>query len=288
MANKFSVGLIQMRCNSDAESNASRAVERIEMAAHMGAEIVCLPELFRTPYFCKTHDINMFSLAETIPGPTTERLSSVAKKQNVVVIGSIFEKEMEGLFYNTAVVIDADGSFLGSYRKIHIPHDPHFYEKYYFRPGNLGYKVFRTQYASIGTLVCWDQWFPEAARLTALQGAEVIFYPTAIGWDTREKDMFGKSQFESWQTIQRAHAIANGVYVVAVNRVGIETCATGTLEFWGGSFVSDPFGSVLTHADSEKEEILVGVCNPERIQEVRRNWPFFRDRRTDTYQGLIN
>ncbi|MCE9534533.1 MAG: carbon-nitrogen hydrolase [Planctomycetes bacterium] len=286
MADTFTLGLVQMKCGTDSAANLEVAVTRVRAAAKLGAEIVCLPELFLTPYFCKTHQIELFDLAEPIPGPSTARLSAVAKEAGVVVVASLFEKRMPGLCFNTAVVFDADGSMLGIYRKMHIPHDPLFFEKYYFRPGDLGFRVFPTKFGKVGTLVCWDQWFPEGARLTALKGAEVLVYPTAIGWHPREKAEFGKSQHDAWETIQRSHAIANGLYVAAINRVGFEPSADGGLEFWGASFVSDPFGILLKRAGHLEEELVIVECDRRRMEDVRRNWPFFRDRRTDAYVDL--
>jgi N-carbamoylputrescine amidase len=287
MGNEFVLGLVQMKCARKAQPNLEKAVDQIRLAAQRGVQIVCLPELFLSPYFCNTHDLELFDLAETIPGPSTDVLCKVAKECGVVVIASIFEKKMEGVFFNTAAVIDADGTLLGIYRKMHIPHDPLFYEKYYFRPGDLGFKVFNTKFAKIGTLVCWDQWFPEGARLTALKGAEVLVYPTAIGWHPKEKTEFGPSQHSAWETIQRSHSIANGCYVAAINRVGFEPAPVGDgLEFWGASFVSDPFGVLLTRGSHDQEELLVAKCSRERMKDVRRNWPFFRDRRVDAYGGL--
>jgi N-carbamoylputrescine amidase len=276
-----------MRCSTEPKENLAKAIDRIHEASKGGAQIVCLPELFLSPYFCKTHDMRLFDLAESIPGPSSEKLAAAAKQAGVVVVASIYEKQMEGLYYNTAVVFDADGSLLGTYRKMHIPHDPLYFEKYYFRPGDQGFRVFDTRFGKVGTLICWDQWFPEGARLTALQGAEVLVYPTAIGWHPREKAEFGTSQHDAWETIQRSHAIANGVYVAAVNRVGFEPSNEGGLEFWGASFVADPFGILLKRGSHSEEELLIVECDRARIQEVRRNWPFFRDRRTDSYGGLI-
>ena len=264
----------------------TRALAQIKEAGERSAQIICLPELFLTPYFCKTHDIRLFDLAEPIPGPSTERLSAAAKAAGVVVVASLYERKMAGVYYNTAVVFDADGTMLGIYRKMHIPHDPLFFEKYYFRPGDLGFRVFSTRFGKVGTLVCWDQWFPEGARLTAMQGAEVLLYPTAIGWHPREKAEFGKQQHDAWETIRRSHAIANGIYVGAVNRVGFEPSGDSGLEFWGASFVSDPFGVVLKRGSHTEEELLIVECDEERMEDVRRNWPFFRDRRTDAYGNL--
>ena len=255
-------------------------------AANRGAQVACLPELFRTPYFCQTEDAARFDLAEPIPGPTTMALCQVARETGIVVIGSIFERRAAGIYHNTAIVIDKDGTLLGMYRKMHIPDDPLYYEKYYFTPGDLGFLSFDTSFARIGTLVCWDQWYPEAARLTALHGAEVIFYPTAIGWHPAEKVEFGPAQSSAWETIQRSHAIANGVYVAAVNRIGHEGPASGGLEFWGGSFLADPFGRVVAKASHDTEEILIAQCDPRLQEETRRNWPFLRDRRIDAYAPI--
>jgi N-carbamoylputrescine amidase len=279
----FRVALIQMRCSMDPAENLSRACAMLRDAASGGARMACLPELFRTQYFCQEEVTERFELAETIPGPTTDALAAVAREGGMVVIGSLFEKRAPGLYHNTAVVIDSDGSLRGRYRKMHIPDDPLYYEKYYFTPGDLGFKVFPTRFGRVGTLVCWDQWYPEAARLTALQGAEILFYPTAIGWHPAEKDQFGTAQASAWETIQRSHAIANGVYVAAVNRVGHEGPAGGGLEFWGGSFLADPFGRIVAKAGPDNEEILVGDCDPKLLEETRRNWPFLRDRRIDAY-----
>jgi N-carbamoylputrescine amidase len=287
MANEFVVGLVQMRCSNDSKENMDKAIQRIREAANQGAQIVCLPELFLTPYFCKTHDIALFDLAEPIPGPSTEKLSTVAKEAGVVIVASLFERRVNGVTHNTAVVLDADGSMLGVYRKMHIPHDPLYFEKYYFRPGDLGFKIFKTKFGKVGTLVCWDQWFPEGARLTALKGAEILFYPTAIGWHPKEKAEFGKSQHDAWETIQRSHSIANGIYVGAVNRVGLEPSKEGGLEFWGASFVSDPFGIVLKRGSHSEEELIIVPCKRDRMEDVRRNWPFFRDRRTDAYGDIL-
>lgn len=286
MTDTFTLGLVQMKCGTEPAGNLEKAIGLIHEAARRGAQIVCLPELFLSPYFCKVHDINLFDLAEPIPGPRSERLAAAAKDAGVVVVASLFERKMAGLNFNTAAVFDADGSMLGIYRKMHIPHDPLYFEKYFFRPGDLGFRVFPTKFGKVGTLVCWDQWFPEGARLTALKGAEVLVYPTAIGWHPREKAEFGKSQHDAWETIQRSHAIANGVYVAAINRVGFEPSPEGGLEFWGASFVSDPFGVLLERASHADEELVIVPCSRPRIEDVRRNWPFFRDRRTDAYGDL--
>jgi N-carbamoylputrescine amidase len=282
----LTLGLVQMRCSKDPGENLERAVARVREAAKAGAQVICLPELFRSQYFCQTEDHANFDLAEPIPGPSTEALGRIAKEERVVVIGSLFERRAAGVYHNTAVVFDADGSTRGLYRKMHIPDDPAFYEKFYFTPGDLGFKAFDTAAGRIGTLVCWDQWYPEGARLTALQGADVLFYPTAIGWHPAEKAEFGASQASAWQTIQRAHAIANGVYVAAVNRVGHEMPTSGDgvgIEFWGGTFVADPFGVVMKEASRTDEEIVVVTCDRRHQETVRQHWPFLRDRRIDAY-----
>src|SRR5438128_413666 len=250
------VGLVQMRCGPEPDANLEKAVERIRQAATNGAQIICLPELFRSPYFCQRQDPSLFDLAEPIPGPSTERLGQVARETGTVIIASLFERRAAGVYHNTAVVFDADGRLLGIYRKMHIPDDPLYYEKYYFTPGDLGFRAFDTRFGKIGVLVCWDQWYPEAARLTALQGASVLFYPTAIGWHPKEKAEYGQAQHDAWELMQRSHAIANGLYVAAVNRVGHEGPAGGGLEFWGASFVSDPFGVVVARGTHDKEEIV--------------------------------
>ncbi len=287
MANDtFTIALVQMKCAPDAPTNRERAVAAIREAAKQGAQIVCLPELFAGPYFCQKEDAALFDLAEPIPGPSTDCLAAAAKANGVVVIGSLFERRMAGVYHNTATVHDADGSFLGIYRKMHIPDDPLFLEKFYFTPGDTGWKVFDTKYAKVGTLICWDQWYPEAARLTALQGAEVIFYPTAIGWHPKEKAEYGEAQHSAWETSMRGHAIANGVYVAAVNRIGHEYLVGDGLEFWGQSFVSDPFGRVLKRASVDTEEIVLVKCDRKVMEDVRRNWPFFRDRRIDFYGNI--
>jgi N-carbamoylputrescine amidase len=282
----FTLGLVQMRCGPDPASNLDRAVEAIHRAARQGAQVICLQELFRSYYFCQRQNPETFDLAEPIPGPSCDRLAQAARSAGAVVVGSLFERRAPGLYHNTAVVFDADGSLLGLYRKMHIPDDPLFFEKYYFTPGDLGFRVFSTRFARIGVLVCWDQWFPEAARLTALHGAEVLLYPTAIGWHPDEKERFGASQREAWQLIQRSHAIANGVYVAAVNRVGHEKLVGAGLEFWGTSFVSDPFGVVVAEAGTQEETEVVVACDRGRLLDVRRNWPFLRDRRIDAYGSL--
>jgi N-carbamoylputrescine amidase len=288
MAQKsFQVGLVQMAMSRDAAENVERGVKGVRDAAQKGAEVVCLPEMYRTPYFCQREDAALFDLAETVPGPSTEAFQKAAKDAGVAVVVPIFEKRATGLYHNSAVVIDADGAVLGLYRKMHIPDDPAFYEKFYFTPGDLGFKAFDTRAGRIGTLICWDQWYPEGARLTALRGAAVLFYPTAIGWHPHEKEQYGAHQRDAWRTIQRSHAIANGVYVAVVNRVGHEIPPEGGpgLEFWGTSFVADPFGVVIAEAGLG-EEILVAKVDLARMEDVRRNWPFLRDRRIDAYSGL--
>jgi N-carbamoylputrescine amidase len=280
--NNFRVALVQMAMSADPAANLEKAAARVEEAARKGAQVVCLPELFRSHYFCQREDAALFDLAETVPGPSTERLAAVARKAGVAVVAPIFEKRAPGLYHNSAAILEGDA--VGLYRKMHIPDDPAFYEKYYFAPGDLGFRAFDTKAGRIGTLICWDQWYPEAARLTALQGASVIFYPTAIGWHPHEKAQHGITQRDAWRTIQRGHAIANGVYVAAVNRVGHE--GNPGLEFWGTSFLCDPFGVVVAEASTDKEEILVGEIDLARIEEVRRNWPFLRDRRIDAYGGI--
>jgi N-carbamoylputrescine amidase len=280
--NTVSVGLVQMSCEQKPEANLRKAIARIEEAAKNGAEIVCLQELFRSQYFCQTEDIELFKLAETIPGPSTAALAKVSKKNNVVIVASLFEKRAAGIYHNTAVIIDEKGKIAGKYRKMHIPDDPLYYEKFYFTPGDLGFQTHETKYGNVGTLVCWDQWFPEAARLTALGGAQFLFYPTAIGWLPDEAEEMNQAQHAAWETIQRGHAIANGVYVVVVNRVGRE----GKLNFWGQSFVVDSFGRIIAKASATKEETLVVKCDLSKIDETRQNWPFLRDRRIDAYQGL--
>ena len=277
------VGLVQMRCSPDPATNLAAATAGIEDAAGRGAQVVCLPELFRSQYFCQREDPSVFDLAEPIPGPSTAALGRLAAAHGVIVVASLFEKRAEGVFHNTAVLIDASGTVAGVYRKMHIPDDPLYYEKYYFTPGDVGFRSFDTSAGRIGALVCWDQWFPEAARLTALHGAEIVFYPTAIGWHPSEKAQYGEAQQAAWETIQRSHAIANGVFVAAVNRVGIE----GGLEFWGSSFVCDPFGRVMARAGADREAVLVVECDRDLIAETRRNWPFLRDRRIDAYDGLL-
>lgn len=295
MAERFRIGLIQMAASPDPQNNLRHALDQLRQAAGKGAQITCLPELFQTQYFCQREDAALFDLSEPIPGPTTAKLAEVARQLQMVVIASLFEKRAPGVYHNTAVMIDADGSLRGIYRKMHIPDDPLYYEKFYFTPGDLGFRAFETQVGKIGALVCWDQWYPEGARLTALQGAQVLFYPTAIGWHPDEKAQYGEAQYDAWRTIQRAHAIANGVYVAVVNRVGFEqgdirgNKAPGKgLEFWGGSFIADPFGRVIAQASHDKEEILLAEVDSRVLEDTRRNWPFLRDRRIDAYGPITS
>ncbi len=286
--NNLTIALVQMACGTGSQENLDSAIGKVEEAARRGATVVCLPELFCSQYFCQTEDAALFDLAESIPGPSTEVLSKVAGQLNVVIVVPVFERRTAGMYHNSVVVIDRDGSMAGLYRKMHIPDDPAYYEKFYFTPGDKGFQAIRTSAGTIGTLICWDQWYPEAARLTTLRGAEMLFYPTAIGWHPSEKAREGESQRSAWQTIQRSHAIANGVFVAAVNRVGHEQPDTGGdgIEFWGSSFVCDPFGVVLAEASIDKEEILLAEVNVNRVEEVRRHWPFLRDRRVDAYGGI--
>lgn len=283
----FRVGLVQMTCSTDPEVNLAKAVAKVRQAASEGAQVVCLQELFRSQYFCRTEDHSLFALAEPIPGPSTGELAKVARECGVVIIASLFERRAAGLYHNTAVVLGADGEISGLYRKMHIPDDPLYYEKFYFTPGDLGFRNFETPFGRIGVLVCWDQWYPEGARVTALQGAHILFYPTAIGWHPSEKAQYGAGQLDAWRTIQRSHAIANGVYVAAVNRVGYEGTKEEGIEFWGNSFVADPFGQVIAQASADQEEILFAECDPAKQEEVRQHWPFLRDRRIDAYGPVL-
>src|SRR5213594_3004624 len=304
---KYKVGLVQLAMSADPDENLQHAIDRVEEAARQGARLVCLPELFRSRYFAQVEDAALFDLAEPVPGPSTEALGKVARRAGVVVIAPLFERRAPGLYHNTAAVIDADGRLVGLYRKMHIPADPAYYEKFYFAPGDLGFRTFDTQVGRIGTLVCWDQWYPEGARLTALQGAHILFYPTAIGWHPRERQQHGAEQLDAWRTIQRSHAIANGLFVAAVNRVGHErpeprppipplrnaergeskgVRSGDGIEFWGSSFLADPFGVVVTEAPRDREAVLVAEVDLARIEEVRRGWPFLRDRRVDAYGGI--
>ena len=276
------IGTIQMTCVADKAANLTKTIQQIRAAAAKGAQIVCLQELFTSLYFCDVEDHDNFLLAETIPGPSTDALSKIAAELNVVIIASLFEKRAQGLYHNTTAVIDADGTYLGKYRKMHIPDDPGYYEKFYFTPGDLGYKVFKTKYATVGVLICWDQWYPEASRITALMGADILFYPTAIGWAHRQNAETNIEQYNAWQTIQRSHAVANGVPVVSVNRVGDE----GDMKFWGGSFIANAFGSLLYKASHDEEETVVTEIDMERTDYYRTHWPFLRDRRIDSYQDI--
>ena len=278
------VGLVQMTCSADVAANKQKAIEKIREAAKQGANIICLQELYTSLYFCDVEAYDNFKLAEPIPGKTTDELSILAKALGVVIIASLFEKRAEGLYHNTTAVLDADGAYLGKYRKMHIPDDPAYYEKFYFTPGDLGYKVFKTKFATIGVLICWDQWYPEAARITSLMGAEMLFYPTAIGWATAQDEATNVEQYNAWQTIQRSHAVANGVPVISVNRVGLEQ--DGLMQFWGGSFVSNPFGTLLYKASHDQEEVAVVDIDTDKSDSYRTHWPFLRDRRIDSYQPI--
>jgi N-carbamoylputrescine amidase len=278
------VGLVQMSCTADVAANKAKAISKIKEAAKQGAQIVCLQELYSSLYFFDVEAYENFKLAEPIPGKTTDELSLLSKELNIVIIASLFEKRAEGLYHNTTAVLDADGTYLGKYRKMHIPDDPAYYEKFYFTPGDLGYKVFKTKFATIGVLICWDQWYPEAARITSLMGAEMLFYPTAIGWATAQDEATNTEQYNAWQTIQRSHAVANGVPVISVNRVGLEQ--DGLMQFWGGSFVSNPFGTLLYKASHDQEEIAVVDIDTEKSDSYRTHWPFLRDRRIDSYQPI--
>jgi N-carbamoylputrescine amidase len=282
---QVTLGLVQSRCTLDPVENFRKAIAGVREARAKGAELVCLQELFRSQYFCQTEDHSHFALAEPVPGPSTEALSKLAAELGVVIVASLFERRAEGLYHNTAAIIDADGTYLGKYRKMHIPDDPQYYEKFYFTPGDLGFLAWDTKVGRIGVLVCWDQWYPEAARLTALAGAQILFYPTAIGWLPAEKAEHGAQQQAAWETIQRSHAIANGVYVCAVNRVGHEGAPSGGIEFWGGSFVADPGGRLLAKA-GEGEEVLIATCDLAKVDISRTHWPFLRDRRIDAYADL--
>jgi N-carbamoylputrescine amidase len=283
MAPPLKIALIQMRVEEDPAANLARALERIDAAAQQGARVACLPELFRSRYFCQSEDTQKFDLAEPIPGESTEALAKLAAKREIAIVASLFERRAQGVYHNTAIVLDTDGRSLGTYRKMHIPDDPLYYEKFYFAPGDTGFRAFAARPATIGTLVCWDQWFPEAARLVALAGAQILFYPTAIGWQFDEGEDTDTAQHDAWETVQRGHAIANGVFVAATNRVGREQ----GIRFWGQSFVADPFGRVLARAASDREETLLVDCDLGAIEAVRRNWPFLRDRRVDAYEGLL-
>jgi len=287
-AEKFTVGLVQMSCSVDPNENLAKTEWKIREAAGKGAQIICLQELFRSQYFCREENHELFALAEPIPGPSTFALGKLARELKVVIVASLFERRAAGLYHNTAAVIGTDGEIVGIYRKMHIPDDPLYFEKFYFTPGDLGFLNFDTAFGRIGVLVCWDQWYPEAARLSALGGANILFYPTAIGWHPSEKERYGGGQLDAWRTIQRSHAIANGIYIAAVNRVGFEGPADRGLEFWGCSFVADPFGQVIGEASTSMEENLIVECDPKHMEEVRRNWPFLRDRRIDAYGPILN
>ena len=288
MPEAFRVGLAQMSCSTDAGENLAKAESTIREAAARGAQILCLPELFRSQYFCREENAELFDLAEPIPGESTNTLGKLARELKIVIVASLFERRAPGVYHNTAAILNADGAIQGLYRKMHIPDDPLYFEKFYFTPGDLGFRSFETPFGRIGVLVCWDQWYPEGARITALGGAEILFYPTAIGWHPSEKAQYGASQLDAWRTIQRSHAIANGVYVAAVNRVGYEGPPERGLEFWGSSFIADPFGQVIAQATADREEVLIAECDPRRAEEVRRNWPFLRDRRIDAYQPILH
>ena len=285
---KLHVGLLQFSIEPDPEQNTAHALDWVAKAARDGAQVVCLPELYRSQYFCQKEDVALFDLAEPIPGPSTAAFQKAAEQHQVAVVVPIFERRGPGVYHNSAVVIDADGAILGIYRKMHIPDDPAYYEKFYFAPGDLGFRAFDTRYGRVGTLICWDQWYPEGARLTALRGASVLFYPTAIGWHPHEKEQYGAAQRDAWMTVQRGHAIANGVYVAAVNRVGFERPVQeqAGLEFWGSSFLADPQGVIIAEAPTDQECVLVGEVDLEHLEVIRRNWPFLRDRRIDAYQGI--
>jgi len=288
VAQPFRAGLVQTSCSLSAQENLDKAVAKIREAAERGAQIICLEELFQSQYFCREENAELFALAESIPGPSTDTLGKLARELRIVIVASLFERRAAGLYHNTAAILSPAGDIAALYRKMHIPDDPLYFEKFYFTPGDLGFKRIDTEFGKIGVLVCWDQWYPEAARITALAGADVLFYPTAIGWHPSEKAQYGAAQRDAWQTIQRSHAIANGVYVAAVNRVGYEGPPEHGLEFWGSSFVADPFGQVIAEASCDREEILIGEIDLARIEEVRRNWPFLRDRRIDTYGQITS
>ena len=287
MQESFRIGLVQTSCSLDPNENLEKTVWKIREAAARGAQVVCLQELFRSQYFCREENAELFALAESIPGPSTEALGKLARELKVVIVASLFERRAAGLYHNTAAVLGPDGEIAGLYRKMHIPDDPLYFEKYYFTPGDLGFGSIATPYGRLGVLVCWDQWYPEGARIAALSGADLLVYPTAIGWHPSEKAQYGAAQLDAWRTIQRSHAIANGIYVAAVNRVGYEGPPEHGLEFWGSSFVADPFGQVIAQASCDQEEILIAECDPHRMEEVRRNWPFLRDRRIDAYAPIL-
>ncbi len=287
-AEKFRVGCVQMSCSVDPNENLAKAEWKIREAAGRGAQVICLQELFRSQYFCRSEDHSLFALAESIPGPSTRTLGKLARELGVVIVASLFERRAAGVYHNTAAVLDTHGEIAGIYRKMHVPDDPLYYEKFYFTPGDTGFLNFDTAFGRLGVLVCWDQWYPEGARLSSLAGANILFYPTAIGWHPSEKAEFGKAQLEAWQTIQRSHAIANGIYVAAVNRVGYEGAPESGIEFWGSSFVSDPFGQIIAEASQTGEETLIVECDPQKMEQVRQHWPFLRDRRIDAYAPILN
>jgi N-carbamoylputrescine amidase len=284
---KFKVGAVQMRMGLSTDENQKTAEQGVREAAGQGAKLICLPELYRSQYFCQTEDHAQFELAETVPGPSTDAMGKLARELGVTIVTPLFERRAPGVYHNSVAVMDTDGGMAGLYRKMHIPDDPLFYEKFYFTPGDLGFRSFDTKAGRIGTLICWDQWFPEGARITAMQGASILFYPTAIGWHPSEKAEFGAAQASAWQTMQRSHAIANGVYVAAVNRVGHEGAKDGGIEFWGGTFICDPFGVILAEASRDKEEVLVVECDLAKQESVRQHWPFLRDRRIDAYSPIV-
>jgi N-carbamoylputrescine amidase len=287
MQEAFRIGLVQTSCSLDPNENLAKTGWKVREAAARGAQVICLQELFRSQYFCREENAELFALAESIPGPSTETLGKLARELKVVIVASLFERRAPGLYHNTAAVLGPDGEIAGLYRKMHIPDDPLYFEKYYFTPGDLGFDSIETPHGRLGVLVCWDQWYPEGARIAALSGADLLVYPTAIGWHPSEKAQYGAAQLDAWRTIQRAHAIANGIYVAAVNRVGYEGPPEHGLEFWGSSFVADPFGQVIAQASCDQEEILIAECDPRRMEEVRRNWPFLRDRRIDAYAPIL-
>jgi len=283
----FRIGLVQSSCSLDPNENLAKTEWKIREAAARGAQVICLQELFRSQYFCREENAELFALAESIPGPSTAALGKLARELKVVIVASLFERRAAGLYHNTAVALSADGEIAGMYRKMHIPDDPLYFEKFYFTPGDLGFSSLATPFGKLGVLICWDQWYPEGARIAALSGADLLVYPTAIGWHPSEKAEYGPVQLDAWRTIQRSHAIANGIYVAAVNRVGYEGPPEHGIEFWGSSFVADPFGQVIVQASCDQEEILIAECDPRRMEEVRRNWPFLRARRIDAYAPIL-
>lgn len=285
---KYAVGLVQMGATPDPKENLDRAVARVRDAAKRGAQVICLPELFRSQYFCQSEDARLFDLAEPVPGPSTDTFGLLARELQVAIVVPVFEKRTHGLYHNSAAVMDRDGAMAGFYRKMHIPDDPAYYEKYYFTPGDLGFKAIETSFARISVLICWDQWYPEGARLSSLLGSSILFFPTAIGWHPAEKEKYGSAQRDAWQTVQRGHAVANGIYVAAVNRIGLEKPVPNSagIEFWGSSFIADPQGVILAQASIDKEETLIAEVDLSHLEDIRRNWPFLRDRRVDAYGGI--